>query len=174
MSGLSVRAYARVRGVSHVAVLKAIKTHRISQNADGTIDPAQANGEWERNTFAGATLGKQPAAVPSAGPAPKRRDPVAAYLDARAVSETYKAKLAQLEYEERSGALIQSTKAGEYASSLSNIARDQVSAWAERLTPVLMPFFAAGTDDAMIHKLLTREGDAMLRKIAKAIADAGY
>ena len=181
-AGLSVRAYARVRGVSHVAVMKAIKTRRISQNEDGTIDPKRANEEWDRNTFAGATLrqvAKQSAASPqvapvSVGAAPTRRDPIAAYLDARAVGETFRAKITQLEYEERAGKLIQATKAGEYASSFSNIARDQVSAWAERLTPVLMPFFAPGTDDAVIHRLLMREGDATLRKIAKAITDAGY
>ncbi|MGD0778787.1 MAG: elements of external origin, partial [Candidatus Solibacter sp.] len=45
MSGLSARAYARVRGVSHVAVLKAIKNKRISLGADGTIDPVKANRE---------------------------------------------------------------------------------------------------------------------------------
>ena len=101
-------------------------------------------------------------------------DPVTAYLRARAVTETYKARTAQLEYEERAGKLIPATQAGEYASSFSNIARDQVSAWADRLTPVLMPFFAPGTDEAVIHRLLMREGDAALRKISKAIADAGY
>jgi len=36
-------------------------------------------------------------------------DPVAAYLRARAVSETFKAKTAQLEYEERAGKLIQAS-----------------------------------------------------------------
>ncbi|SFM91514.1 elements of external origin [Nitrosomonas communis] len=48
--GLSIRAYARHRGVSHVAVIKAIEAGRIKQEADGTIDPEQADREWERNT----------------------------------------------------------------------------------------------------------------------------
>jgi hypothetical protein len=48
-------------------------------------------------------------------------DPVAAYLRARAVSETFKAKMAQLEYEERAAKLIQATKAGEYAAHWSAI-----------------------------------------------------
>ena len=37
--GLSIRAYARHRGVSHVAVKKAIDTGRITPLPDGTIDP---------------------------------------------------------------------------------------------------------------------------------------
>jgi hypothetical protein len=44
--GLSIRAYARHRGVSHVAVKKAIDTARISQLPDGTIDPAVADAQW--------------------------------------------------------------------------------------------------------------------------------
>jgi len=51
--GVSIRAYARARGCTEGAVRKAIASKRITPNADGTIDPEQANQEWERNTFAG-------------------------------------------------------------------------------------------------------------------------
>ena len=47
---LSIRAYARHRGVSHTAVQKAIKSGRISQEADGTIDPVKADDDWRNNT----------------------------------------------------------------------------------------------------------------------------
>ena len=192
MMGVSQWAYARLRGVAMSAVQKAVASKRITLNPDGTIDPERANEEWERNTFAGKTLHQatqqavKPRAVPVSAPPPPRAgsgmpsppeasgDPVTAYLRARAVTETYKARTAQLEYEERAGKLIPATQAGEYAASFSNIARDQVAAWADRLTPVLMPFFAPGTDESVIHRLLMREGDAALRKISKAIADAGY
>jgi hypothetical protein len=43
--GLSIRAYARHRGVSHVAVKKAIDSGRITPEADGTLDPQRAGGE---------------------------------------------------------------------------------------------------------------------------------
>src|ERR1039458_3953173 len=74
MTGISQRAYARLRGVALSAVQKAIKTKRITPNADGTIDPERANQEWERNTFAGKTLHQatSPKVVPlSAPPAPR-------------------------------------------------------------------------------------------------------
>jgi hypothetical protein len=51
--GLSIRAYARHRGFSHVAVLRAIKTGRVTPEPDGTIDPAKANASWERSTDPG-------------------------------------------------------------------------------------------------------------------------
>src|ERR1022692_2757308 len=101
MTGISQRAYARLRGVALSAVQKAIATKRITLNADGTIDPERANQEWERNTFAGKTLHEatRPQVVPlSAPPSPRggsgmasqpevTSDPVSAYLRARAVRQ---------------------------------------------------------------------------------------
>ncbi len=184
MTGVSQRAYARMRGVALSAVQKAIKTKRITLNADGTLDPEKANQEWERNTFAGKTLHqatRQQAAPPSAQPSPRSvagmasqpevsNDPVAAYLRARAVSETFKAKTAQLEYEERAGKLIQATKAGEYAANWSAIVGDALSAYPDRVAPLV----AAAKSEAEIHRILAGETNALRRKMAKAISDAGY
>jgi len=47
--GLSIRAYARHRGVSDTAVHKAIRSGRITPEADGTIDPVRADRDWARN-----------------------------------------------------------------------------------------------------------------------------
>lgn len=48
--GLSIRAYAARRGVSHTAVRKALAAGRISALADGTIDPDQADKDWAAKT----------------------------------------------------------------------------------------------------------------------------
>ena len=186
MTGISQRAYARLRGVALSAVQKAIKTKRITPNEDGTIDPERANQEWERNTFAGKTLHQatqttRPQVVPLSAPPPRggsgmpgqpdvSSDPVAAYLRARAVSETFKAKTAQLEYEERAGKLIQATKAGEYAAHWSAIVGDALSAYPDRVAPLV----AAAKTEAEIHRILVGETNALRRKMAKAISDAGY
>ncbi len=184
MKGVSQRAYARMRGVSMSAVVKAIKTKRITPNEDGTIDPERANQEWARNTFAGQTLHRaaSPQAVPiSARHSPRggsgmpgqpevSSDPMFAYLRARAVTETFKAKTAQLEYEERAGKLIQATKAGEYAAHWSAIVGDALSAYPDRMAPLV----AAAKTEAEIHRILVGETNALRRKMAKAILDAGY
>ena len=183
MTGISQRAYARLRGVALSAVQKAITTKRITPNPDGSIDPERANQEWERNTFAGKTLHQatRPQAAPFSAP-PARggagipsqpdvsSDPVSAYLRARAVSETFKAKTAQLEYEERAGKLIQATKAGEYAAHWSAIVGDALSAYPDRVAPLV----AAAKSEAEIHRILAGETNALRRKMAKAISDAGY
>lgn len=50
--GLSIRAYARRRGVTDTAVHKAIRTGRITPLSDGTIDPERADEQWTQNTSA--------------------------------------------------------------------------------------------------------------------------
>jgi hypothetical protein len=59
--GLSIRAYARHRGVTDTAVHKAIRSGRINALADGTIDPDQADAQWERNTSSPKTGTQRPA-----------------------------------------------------------------------------------------------------------------
>jgi len=59
--GLSIRAYARHRGVTDTAVHKAIRSGRIEALADGTIDPDQADAQWERNTSSPKTGTQRPA-----------------------------------------------------------------------------------------------------------------
>ena len=55
-----------------------------------------------------------------------------------------------MEYEERSGKLILATKAGEYASQWSAIVGDALSAFADRVTPLV----AAAKTEAEIHRIL--------------------
>jgi hypothetical protein len=67
--GLSVRAYARQRGVSHVAVLRPAKAGPIPLEPDGTIDAATADAGWERST----EPGRQPPDSHVADPPPTGR-----------------------------------------------------------------------------------------------------
>jgi hypothetical protein len=45
---MTIREYARHRGVSHTAVRKAIASCRIELEPDGTINPEKADTMWER------------------------------------------------------------------------------------------------------------------------------
>lgn len=132
MAGVSIRAYARHRGVSHTAVAKAIKTHRISVLPGGGIDPVTADREWLANTdqtkpsnsIIGSASRAKPDALAVAAPpspitpiasavqqAPAAQEPAGAqgglnYAQNRALREAYLARLARLDYEQRSGKLI--------------------------------------------------------------------
>jgi len=172
--GISLRAYARLRGCSLTAVQKAISSKRITTLADGTIDPERANQEWAKNTFAGQTIHKPSAASSDRLPpvhesAVGSGDPVTAYLRARAVKESFAARTAQLEYEERAGKLIPAVRASEYAATFSSIVKDGLMAMPDRLAPML----AAVDDEKTIHRMLGAEITALLRKVSKSVADAG-
>ena len=114
-----------------------------------------------------AAEGSAAAVIPQAGEVSS--DPVAAYLRARAVNETFKAKVSQLEYEERTGKLILAVRASEYAATFSAIVKDGLMAMPDRLAPML----AAVDDEKAIHRMLAAEVSALLRKVSKAVADAG-
>jgi hypothetical protein len=181
--GVSLRAYARMRGCSLPAVQKAIKSKRITTLPDGTIDPERANQEWAKNTFAGsaptrtqstsrsgtATRTPPPAPPPMPQSAGGVSDPVGQYLRSRAVNETFKAKISQLEYEERSRKLIPAARASEYAATFSAIVKDALLSMPDRLAPML----AAVDDEKTIHRMLVAEVTAVLKKVNKAVADSG-
>jgi len=178
--GISLRAYARMRGCSLTAVQKAIASKRITTLADGTVDPERANQDWAKNTFAGHTLNRAPAKPRAAAKAPSpgpvfqpageaTSDPVAAYLRARAVNETFKAKVSQLEYEERSRKLIPASRASEYAATFSAIVKDALLSMPDRMAPML----AAVDDEKAIHRMLSAEVTAVLKKVNKAVSDSG-
>ena len=132
-NSLSVRAYARHRGVSHTAVQRAIKSQRLvrslGRNAAGEwqiVDVALADQEWDANgdlTRAPAAIKEREAARPASGteavpPVPPVPPPADAVdpgsvpsgeltLSAAAAQEkAWKARLAELQYREKTGELV--------------------------------------------------------------------
>lgn len=90
--GISIRAYARHRGVTDTAVHKAIRAGRITPEADGTIDADRADREWARNSDvpkAGTQAKAAKVAVPESGGDGPAALPTggASLLQARTVNE---------------------------------------------------------------------------------------
>jgi hypothetical protein len=166
----SLRAYARHRGCTLRAVQKAVESKRISLTG-GKVDFEQADRDWQKNTFVGASLGQQAKTKP-VPIAPVQRtgpDPNQQYLAARAAKETFLAKKAQLEYEQQAGKLMETQKGSEYASSFSQLIKDHLLALPDRLAPIL-----AAVDDAeAARKILIGDVGVVLKKLNKAISDAG-
>ena len=143
--GLSIRAYARHRGVSHVAVKKAIDTGRITPESDGTIEPNRADLEWAQNTVAA----RQPAATKTAAPAaePVRQsstpvEPVAAplsaggtsLLQARTVNEVVKAQTNKVRLAQLKGDLVDRSQAIAHVFRLARTERDAWLNWPARIS----------------------------------------
>ncbi len=132
--GISIRAYAKHRGVSHTAVEKAIAAGRITMLPDGSIDAATADADWERNTR-----------YPVSG--------TSQYGQARTVHEHYRARLAKLDYEERIGQLVRADEVREVAFHTSRRFRDAMLNIPDRIAAEL----AAETDAAKVHQILAGE-----------------
>jgi hypothetical protein len=122
MTPLSLSAYAKRRGVSHVAVSKAIAAGRLTasvvrddRGAPKIADPELADREWAANTrpridhpAAADLAGEPPAPAPRVArpPAGAPRPDVPDYNESRARRESALADMAEIEVAERRGDLV--------------------------------------------------------------------
>jgi len=112
---VSMREYARRRGVTTEAVSKAVKTGRISL-VGKKVDVQAADRDWAANTQPGQMAAKKTRKAPAKASkrrhvAPKEDAPagdstVNNYANARARREDYLARMAEVDFEERAGKLV--------------------------------------------------------------------
>lgn len=154
---LTLTDYAKHRGVRLQAVQDALKYGRITKEKDGKLDPVKADEQWLKNTNAALARGqkKTPAKVVDGEPD---------YFKSRAMRESYEAELAKLEFEEKSGKLIDADKVRRQAFEIARITRDAVLSIPDRISAEL----AGITDQATIHSILTKELNNSLQEIVRA------
>jgi hypothetical protein len=186
---MSLRAYARHRGVSLRAVQKALKSGRISAREDGRLDADVADDNWARNTAprpqaparpaskVAATMLATPTTTPERAhhhsdphPAPRQSseppklESGLEYSKARAVRESYLARLAKIDFEERTEKLVSRNEMQVAAFNRYRTFRDGMLNIPDRLAAVL----AAETDPRQVHELLSTE----IRKALMEFSDA--
>lgn len=167
MALLSVRQYAKQRGVSHTAVNKAIKAGKIPTTA-GKIDPAKADASWERNRDSRqpSKLAGEATRTPHvpAMPAPKRGEGPApgtlAY--AQLVRETAKAKRAAIETQRLEGKLVDADGIKRSVGGLVVAAKTRLLAIGAKVGPEL----AMQTDPAKCQAIVDAE-------VYEALAELG-
>ena len=140
--GISIRAYARHRGVSDAAVRKAITAGRITPEVDGTIDAERVDQEWARNSEAprNGTRAKAvkvvvpevsghgnegPAAMPAGG---------TSLLQARTVNEVVKAQTNKVRLARLKGELVDRPQAIAHVFKLARSERDAWLNWPARVS----------------------------------------
>ncbi len=182
--GLSIRAYAQHRGVSHTAVAKAIKAGRISIEPDGKIDPVKADAQWASNTLPSQKLNTGAAKLAAKVANPPVSTPVSTasvanrelqppmetgrisapdYQTSRAIREAYAARLAKLEYEERTAKLISSDEVEMRTFNLARRLRDRMQTLPRRLAAAL----AAEQDPRVIEQRLDDEIRQALEELSR-------
>jgi len=163
--GLSIRAYARHRGVSHVAVKKAIDTGRITPLPDGTIDPVVADAQWAANTtptrrsMADAASDK-PAPQASAKvvrdapepPTPALSSGGTSLLQARTVNEVVKAQTNKVRLARLKGELVDRSQAVAHVFKLARAERDAWLNWPARTSSQMAA--GLGVDPHALHVAL--------------------
>ena len=174
--GLSIRAYARQRGVSETAVRKAIKTGRIKLEADGTLDPARADAQWDGNTDAAQQRPAKPVSTDrqaTVKPVPNEaiqsvRETVGessfpsgigsggtTFLQARTANEVLKAQTNKLRLARLKGELVDRSQA---IAQVFKLARAERDAWLNWPARVSSPMAAElGVDTHTLHTLLEKE-----------------
>jgi hypothetical protein len=188
--GLSIRAYARHRGVSHVAVKKAIDTGRITPLPDGTIDPVAADAQWAANTTPsrrsvaaesqeapqpGAAAREIPQTPASASSRPRREaadlpTPTlstggTSLLQARTVNEVVKAQTNKVRLARLKGELVDRSQAVAHVFKLARAERDAWLNWPARISAQMAA--GLGVDSHVLHVAL----DAAVRQQLQDLGD---
>ncbi len=189
---LSIRAYARERGVSEAAVRKAIRTGRITPRADGSIDPQTANAQWPRNSAPRVTSNPQQQHTGTAGTrSPSGHDaasreaagkavPSAAvqavretlhetqaggttFLQARTANEVLKAQTHKIRLARLKGELVDRAKTLAQVFQLARAERDAWLNWPTRIALALAAELQV--DPHTLHLALDREVRAHLDEL---------
>lgn len=161
---VSKAVYAQMRGVSKQAVHKACREGRLTAaiQSDGKLDVALADQLWASNTnpVVGwhATMKQRQkkakeTAVEKAIAIGIDPSNVPTLLESKTVEAAFRAKLAQLEYEEKTGKLVPIESVKKEAFRLARIVRDSMFGIADRIAAEI----AGMSDPFLIHKKLSQE-----------------
>lgn len=143
--------FAKIIGVTTKAVDDAIRSGRISHElvkGKKRLDPDKAFEEWQKNTDSSKQRTK---GQTNPGGRGDNDEGGLTYSKARAVRESYAARLAKLEFEEKSGKLINADEVRKKAFETGRRIRDAFEALPDRISAEL----ASMTDQHEVHVLLT-------------------
>ena len=186
--GVSIREFARREGVSDTLVRKALKLNRLKAFDDGSIDPGLVGSNWREGNAKGAKPANQNAnpAVRSShlevrssqgdeGDSETLEEEAARlhesggvathdYAEALRRKENYLALLRQLEYEQKSGSLVDLEVAEKILFEQARASRDAWLNWPTRVGPLLAADLGLEADRVVgalteyVHKHISQLG----------------
>jgi len=171
---MGLREYARHRKVRLSTVQDAIAKGRISvvmERGKKKIDPSKADREFDQNTDP-SKQNRKPDSEPrppqtqstEANPESSNKPKAPTYQSARTMREAYSARLQKLEWEKRSGEVIQVKSVRVQAFQLARTVRDAILNVPDRIAAIL----AAETDPRIVHDLLSKELKSALQELVNA------
>lgn len=156
---MSIREYARQRGVSQVAIHKAVKAGKIPLTENGLIDPVAADTAWEDNRSPQQHTHHTGSTVPE--PKPNERT----YADARNKREYLRLEREALELKKVRGGLQDTVEVEREARIVANQVREGMLAIPDRVASLI----AAESDASKVHAVLAAEIRQALIAVAEQI-----
>ena len=177
--GVSLREYARRRGVSHVAVMKAIRAGRLTPEPDGTLDPDKADAQWDARTDparrpeppedepaqADETPPTEPPReerTPATEPAPQG---AATFTQARTAHEIAKAQRARIQVQRLREEVVDRAQATSEVFRLARRERDAWVNWPARVAALMAA--ELGLDAHVMQKVLEAHVREHLNELAE-------
>ncbi len=164
----SLRQFAKMVGVSHTAIEKAIKAGRIPKAAvyrdaagkHKIYDVALAKKSFAANSDPAKVKVKP---EPEAEEPPVDKAQAETYNKSRTIKEVYGARKAKLEYETMAGELVEKRKVKMEAFNVARKVRDAMLNIPSRMSAQL----AAETDPHKVHTILEQEIVQALEELAR-------
>ncbi|MFL9999017.1 hypothetical protein PQR34_47415 [Paraburkholderia sediminicola] len=151
--GISIRAFARQERVSDTLVHQALKEGRLARRADGRMDPALVGTPWRASQTARPGAKKNAKSDAKETLQPDSGAKGLAYGEALRVKENWMALLRRLEYERKSGSLVEMSVAKNVVFELCREQRDAWLAWPAKVAPFIAMQFAIDDVDRLTNTL---------------------
>lgn len=168
---VSLREYARIRGVRLNAVQTAISSGRIHKTPDGMIDVEEANKEWFMNTDPAKSHKTDPLFEGSTDSGGFNKTGLSSFQQAKTADIYYRAMLAKAKLKMITGETIDRKKAGLHAFNLGRSLRDLFVSFPTRYGAMIAAELEADEHktitvlDEYIRKLLSESKDLLDREL---------
>lgn len=157
---VSIREFARRKGVSDAAIRKAIERGEIVKEPDGRIDPAKHAHWTPRAQIRGES-------VPSDGE--ERPSGIPDYAKSRAIREAYAARLAKLEFDEKSGRLVSIDEVKAEQFRIARALRDRLLQLPAKVAPEIVALVVEDPDVVAVEQMLETELRELLAQFVQAL-----
>lgn len=169
-------ALAARLGISTAAVAKGVASGRVdgAKKPDGSLDIDLAEKLWRENTHPADRRNKRTKVTKSTDAETLREeaeaigvdpDDLLPYNEAARLLKNYQARLAELDYEQKAGKLLDVDQVEKSAFKVARLTRDAMLAIPDRLSAEL----AGVSDPFVIHEKLIAEIHAAIAEITKPL-----
>lgn len=158
-----------MRGCAPSAITRAIKEGRIRETS-GRIDPETADREWARHSRARADSRAPSKPSPDSAPPLSADEEAIDYHKARARREHFGAKLAEIEVDKASAALVERSTVESAVFEAFRALRDRIMAAPRRCAPTVAPLSDLREIEAIFADELRRGFEAFEQHISEQLA----